>query len=53
MFPSRKSSGAFWLLELPATLTADAAAVASADDCNAKLLDPAVLLNTQPLLPEQ
>ena len=48
--PGRNSSGAFCLLELPVTLTADSAAVASADNCSARLLGPAVLLRAQPLL---
>lgn len=43
MLPGRKSSGALSLLELPVFLTADSAAVASADACNARLLNPAVL----------
>ncbi len=50
MLSGRNSSGASCLLELPRILTADCAAVAFADDCNAWLLDPAVLLGTQPLL---
>ena len=50
MLPGRNSSGASRLLELPASLTADSAAVAPAGDCNAQLLDPAVLLRTQTLL---
>ncbi len=49
MLPGRKSSGPLSLLELPVILTADSAAVASADDCNARLVNT-VLLRTHLLL---